>query len=204
MQGGFYQKSQPWLHIFRRPHPNQPVGFNDVIPPVNRNTRQILDGMVIVKTLVGNGYIFDRAGIGETDADDVTREYFIAHGNNLDEQTDVRTANRLVGLSCAYPFELGTYQFRKGVPYPLGAPLTYGVDDDGEEGLIVPAEAGDVIIGYVSGDEDGPIDMGGPKAGTLLDVPGQADGLVINGYNYANGMDTMLRFRTDGARKLMA
>ena len=85
---------------------------------------------------------------------DATSRLCVAVAQDASTDWNVLSANSLVGLACSDGFKIATPFFKKGgsISYKVGTPITYCDSADGADlaGWIKPAEAGDVVIGYVA------------------------------------------------------
>jgi len=162
---GFYQRTKPRVNVPKGWDPQQPNHFASLAPVKAATT--ILSGQVISKKYNATTGVWEwnlgwESGNG------------IPHIAVQDyDQHDVAEAGVLNGLSCSGQFRIRTAYFKTSpaVPYYEGALLV----PDGVTGDIkaVANAAGIVVMGVVSNNMYGPLDISGIDNEAAPDVNGQ-------------------------------
>jgi hypothetical protein len=133
------------LEVIRGFYPTEPGKLSSTLPPID--DEDIKSGMVVVKDTGAVRGVAGKSGFRKAQATDAQTEslsFFIALHDG--DSHDVTQASGLVGLDCSDDYELRTgYYTAPGGGWNLDDPLTVG-----DDGVLVLATSGDMIVGYIT------------------------------------------------------
>lgn len=154
MKAGYNRKAKPGVNVLRNYSPNSTNQLDRNAPP--KDGEGIKDGMV--GSLAWNSSTDRYEFIKGATAD---KTIYIFKRNQDD--TDVESAGLISAYSTADNFEVETAYYTGNAAFKVDDKLTY----DGVTGNIKLAGEGDLVIGFVSGTEDSPIDTSGTNSGVV-------------------------------------
>lgn len=167
---GTVMRAKPRVTILRGYGPNVPESKTRALPVTPGVT--IVSGQVISAVVHGpSGLLSWVLGL---DTANGARVPYIALQDSVD--SDVRSANSLVGYSCLGDFVIQTGFFKSGESYVRDTPLTPGTS--GDVGLVVPTtpNSGLPIMGYVT---EVPYNLLSGGATGYPSISGVTDGNVL-------------------------
>ena len=133
------------LQVIRGFYPTEPGKLSSTLAPID--DEEIKSGMVIVKDTGAVRGVAAQDGFRKAMATDAQTESLSFYISLHDQDShDVQAASGLVGLDCSDDYELQTGYFTApGGGWNIDDPVTVG-----DNGVLVLATSGDMIIGYVT------------------------------------------------------